>query len=433
MSDVAKPTTSKYHLRSISEKMKNNGTRIAEKLKMNSLVKENNKLKRVINVQMNVNKNVNAIATQNRFSALADENIMNWNDIDQSTANSNYKKNLSTKPPPIKITDDRLKTHDIKEFLNNVQITSFQAKSISIGIKVDLDTKADYDKCITALSTQKIAFFTHRDKNEKTFKAVLSGLPRIDTGIIVDEMKQYNIIPSSVTELSTKNQNPHHCLYLVQFNTKDVSLNLLRKVRAIDHIIVNWKPFKPRNKGPTQCNKCAMFGHGAQNCHRSEACMLCASISHATANCHYNESTKEAFVFKCYNCVSKNLPNTNHRANDPKCPCRSNYLEIRNNINHKNTIRTGRATHKSNSFNFNEDHFPDLNKNTGAKTPTTSTTQRNGPTYAEQTRGIRGNTDLYSMDDLFDIFQLAIEDLSACTSKGQQLKVLFKLLSNAYD
>lgn len=420
--DAAKPNTSHYFLRTNSEKMKNMKT-------INSLVKENNKLKRVIGTQSNVNKNRNPIATQNRFSVLGDDK-MNWNENDQPNTNSSSKKNLTPKPPPIKITDDRMKTFDMKNFLNDLQITTFQAKSISIGIKVDLDTKSDYDKCIKALSTQKIAFFTHRDKNVKAFKVVLGGLPKIDTSIIVKEMEQYNIIPSSVTELTTRNPNPHHCLYLVQFDNKDVSFNVLRKVKAIDHVIVNWKPFKPRNKGPTQCNKCLMFGHGAQNCHRSEACMLCANTSHGTANCHYSESTKEAFVFKCYNCFSKNLPNTNHRANDPKCPCRSNYLEIRNSINHRNTVRNERANQKSNTFNTNQANFPDLNRKSSSEDHTSY--QSNGPTYAEQIKRSRGNCDLYSMDDLFGIFQSAIEELSACTSKGQQLKVLFKLLSNAY-
>lgn len=238
------------------------------------------------------------------------------------------------------------------------------------------------------------------------------------------------MIPSSVTELVTKNLNPHHCLYLVQFTTRDISLNLLRKIRAIDHIIVTWKPFKPRYKGPTQCNKCAMFGHGAQNCHRSEACLICASSSHVAANCHYNESNKEAFVFKCFNCVSRNLPNTNHRANDPKCPCRSNYIEIRNNINHRNTIRNDRQNRNQSHFNVNQEAFPVLNNNdvSADYNPTLS----GGPTYAEQVKRSSGNSILYSMDDLFDIFQTAIDELQACTNKGQQLKVLFKLLNDAY-
>lgn len=420
--DVAVVATSKYKLRSISQKMNDTTTKM-----MRNLKKENVKLKHDIASQKEINKKVvPSVLTQNRYASLAQDNQMNWNDENGHHPNTNSKKNKVSKPPPIKVTDDRLKTTDIKKFLNDLQISSFQAKSISIGIKIDLDTKEDYEKCIANLTAEKIAFFTHRDKDQKTFKVVLSGLPRIETEVIVDEMKLYNITPSSVTEL-TKNPHPNHCLYLVQFSNKDVSLSQLRKVRAIDHIIVKWNPFKPHNKGPTQCTKCAMFGHGAKNCHRSEACLLCASSTHIAANCNFNENTKEAFVFKCYNCISKKLPNINHRANDPKCPCRSNYLEIRNNINHKNTIRNDRAK----SFNINQERFPDLNK---TSSPNISTaTQRNGPTYAEQTKQLRGNNDLYSMDDLFEIFQTAVEDLSACTSKGQQLKVLFKLLSNAYE
>lgn len=302
---------------------------------------------------------------------------------------------------------------------------------MSIGIKLDLNDKADYSKCIEALSARKIAFFTHGDKSEKTFKAVLSGLPKMETGVIVDEMKQFNIMPSSVTELVTKNSSPHNCLYLVQFRAKDVSLNILRKIRAIDHVIVSWKPFKPRNKGPTQCNKCAMFGHGAQNCHRSETCMLCASTTHATINCHYSESAKDAFVFKCYNCALRKLPNVNHRANDPKCPCRADYLEIRNKINHKNTVRSGRTNVKSNAFNLNENEFPGLHHN--VDTADDPPSRSNRPTYAERTKRSETTSDLYSMEELFDILQTAIDELSACTNKGQQLKVLFRLLENAYQ
>lgn len=387
------------------------------------LVKENLKLKRVIKAQMNVNKN--GIATSNRFAPLNDVE-MNWNDSDQPNA----VKKVASKPPPIKITDDKMKTFDVKSFLNGIQITSFQAKAISIGIKLDLNNKADYDKCVAALSSKNISFFTHRDKNEKTFKAVLAGLPKLDTGLIVEEMKQYNINPSSVTELVTKNVNPHNCLYLVQFNTRDVSMSLLRKIKAIDHIIVTWKPFKPRNKGPTQCNKCAMFGHGAQHCHRAQACMLCASSSHATADCHYSENTKEAFVFKCYNCVTKKLPNTNHRANDPKCPCRSSYLEIRNNVNHKNAVGA-RLNNKSSTFSLNQNNFPRLHQSSIPDDFAANSSNRT--TYAEQTKRSNVNLDLYSMEELFDLFQTAIEDLSACTSKGQQLKVLFRLLNDAYQ
>lgn len=413
-------------------KLRSNSGKLSDKTMIRNLKNENVKMRHDIrNFNVMKNGNLSMIPTKNRYEPLGE--VMNWNDdVEQSQGNSDNKVKKVPRPPPIKITDDKLKTHDIKNFLNELQIRSFQAKSISIGIKVDLDSKEDYDKCIASLTKENISFFTHRDRSQKSFKVVLSGLPKIGVDVIVNEMKQYNIEPSSVTELVSKVVNPNHCLYLVQFNDMGVTLNQLRKIRAIDHIIVNWKPFIPRNKGPTQCNKCAMFGHGALNCHRSLACLLCASTAHVAADCNFNESNKEAFVFRCYNCVAKKFPNTDHRANDPKCPCRSSYLEIRNNINHKNAVRNIQANRKVNSFNYNQADFPQLNRVTNHQNSTSDASR--SPTFAEQTKNLRDCVpDLYSMDELFDIFQTAIDELSACTTKGQQLKVLFKILNNAYE
>lgn len=436
---VAGVTTTKYNLRSISQKTNNN--KVNTNKMVQSLQKQNIILKRQVKTQKRTdNTPVASIPIQNRFSSFQDNN-MSWNDDnDENThRNQNFSRNVKVdtkrnempKPPPIKITDDNIKATGIKKLMNEAQITSFQAKSMSIGFKVDLNTKADYDKFINHLTATNVAFFTHSDRSKKTFKAVLSGLSRINTGIIIEEMSHFNITPSSVTELTAKNVNPDRCLYLVQFDNKDVSMNQLRNVRAIDHVVVNWKPYKPRNKGPTQCNKCAMLGHGAQNCHRSMACLICASTAHVADDCNFDESKKESFVFRCYNCVVNKLPNANHRANDPRCPCRSNYLEIRNKLNHKNAVRNDRANRISKDFNVNQADFPNLNNNAGQSAY--NPTKKAGPTYAEQTKRQIDRDDLYSMDELFEILQSAIEDLSLCKSKGEQVRVLFKILTNAYE
>lgn len=435
MVNVAGVTTSKYNLRSISQKMNSNK-------KVHNLQKQNSMLKRQINSQKRIVNTipVPSIPVQNRFSSFEDNN-MSWNeDSDEHKPRNrtiprnikvDSKKNKIQTPPPIKITDENIKATGIKKLMNEAQITSFQAKSMSIGIKVDLNTKEDYDKLIDHLTASNVAFFTHSDRSKKSFKAVLSGLSRIDTDIIIEEMKHFNIAPSSVTELTAKNQNPDHCLYLVQFESSDVTMNQLRNVRAIDHVVVKWQPFKPRNKGPTQCNKCAMLGHGARNCHRSMACLICASTAHVAENCNFDESKKESFVFRCYNCVVKKLPNTNHRANDPRCPCRTNYLEIRNKLNHKNAVRNDRANRNLNNFNINQTDFPNLNNDEGKNSYTP--TKKACPSYADQTKRQIGSDDLYSMDELFEILQSAIVDLSHCKNKGEQLRVLFKILSNAYE
>lgn len=371
--------------------------------------------------------------TQNRFSALQQQDLEmeeDWYEESQQVPgkpNTSASKSKVIKPPPIKITDDKLNTANIKKYVTDIGITAFQTKGISIGIKVDLDKNEDHAKLIEKLKTDKLAFFTHSAQDQKLFKVVLSGLPRIDTDVIIAELKQYNIITSSVSELSTKNVNPNHCPYLVQLPKNDITLGQLRKIRAIDHIVVDWKAFRPRNKGPTQCKKCAMLGHGAQNCHRKEACLVCASTEHVVDNCPFKEETNEAFAFKCFNCASKNLANTKHRANDPRCPSRIEYLEIRNKINHRNTVKNSRLN-QNDRFNINQENFPNLSRNNGFA----ASTQSIGPTYAERLKTPPGNADLYSMEDLSEILYNTVDELMACKSKGQQIKVLFKLLSDAF-
>lgn len=371
------------------------------------------------------------ISTHNRFSTLQhyDTEMDDWNDVNHPTNSTNTApKNKIFRPPPIKITDERLNIVNIKEYITELGITSFQTKGTSIGIKIDLEKKEDHVTLADKLKADKFAFFTHSASDQKLFKVVLSGLPTIDPSIISNELKRFNINASSVSELSTKNPNPNHCLYLVQLPKNDVTLGQLRKIRAIDHVIVEWKPFQPRNKGPTQCKRCAMLGHGAQNCHRKEACLICASTNHVADNCPFKEETSKAFVFKCFNCASKNLTNTKHKASDPNCPSRAEYLEIRNKINHRNTIRSNRQKQNFNAFNLKENNFPNLSKNADFA----ASNQSIGPSYADRVKTSPVNTELYSMEELSEILYTTVDELMACTSKGQQLKVLFKLLSDAF-
>lgn len=83
------------------------------------LVKENKKLKRVIGSYGNT-RAAESIVTQNRFNIFNDENEMNWNDFVQQTDGCASKKKVILKPPPIKITDEKMNIHDVKTFLNDI-------------------------------------------------------------------------------------------------------------------------------------------------------------------------------------------------------------------------------------------------------------------------------------------------------------------------
>lgn len=110
------------------------------------------------------------------------------------------------------------------------------------------------------------------------------------------------------------------------------------KIRYFYNIAVYWRWPLKGNKGPTQCVKCSMFGHGAQNCNRVEVCPACAG-NHDYAVCTLNKfSLDGSVIYKCYNCVKKNFRNVNHRADDPRCPYRQEYLDIRRRISSRSRV-----------------------------------------------------------------------------------------------
>lgn len=61
---------------------------------------------------------------------------------------------------------------------------------MSIGIKVDLFQM----KLTKKLKADNFEFSTYGTQDQKAFKVVLSGLPRMDTKAISEELKHFRII-----------------------------------------------------------------------------------------------------------------------------------------------------------------------------------------------------------------------------------------------
>lgn len=103
---------------------------------------------------------------------------------------------------------------------------------------------------------KKIEHYTHKKKQDKAFKAVMYGLPQAD----IDELKKYfelklNMFPTAIYEIKTKKNDPNNAIYLFHFNKKDISMEVLNKVKVVQHTIVKWAPYSPKFKGPTQCRR----------------------------------------------------------------------------------------------------------------------------------------------------------------------------------
>lgn len=251
----------------------------------------------------------------------------------------------------------------------------------------------------------------------------------------VNELKacfatELNIRPLEIFLMKTKNVNTNNALYLIHLNKNEISINDLRKIKAINHTIVNWMPYKYRRRGPTICNKCLMYGHGAQNCMRTPHCLLCAG-NHEMTKCSLNannSSDNNTIVYKCFNCSKHNKQN-NHRANDLNCPFREEYINMKNKLvsNHKQpaqseTHRNKQAPHQT-TDKSQQRPISHINKVT------------HGTSYADQLRNSANHTDneeeLFTMSELLSIFKNAVSRIKQCKTKLDQISVIASLLEYA--
>lgn len=302
-------------------------------------------------------------------------------------------------------------------------------KRMSTGTKIISSSLVLYEEALKMLKSKNINFYTHEVRDRKIFKMVLFGLPRETISVIIEEFKSsHNITPVSVKEIETKRSTADDALYLIEFDRQHVSKQEILKIRYFCNIAIHWrKPFKS-NKGPTQCTKCSMYGHGARNCNRVKVCTACAG-NHDYADCTLNKGSPDgSIVYKCHNCTKKNYKNVNHRADDPKCPCRREYLDIRQRLTAKSRMPSIRY---NSNFAIDDSDFPLLpNQEHHAKTQH----------YVSQGKSLlsdicknktRDNNDDLSNEKLLEIFFNAIDALEKCQTKFDKLRVLGMMLKHA--
>ncbi|XP_037826793.1 uncharacterized protein LOC119614753 [Lucilia sericata] len=332
---------------------------------------------------------------------------------------TNINEVKERKPPPI-VVEINVSFSEIQNLLGKECFF----KRTSIGTKVFTPNQAVYKSCMQTLKENQIEFHSYNSKDNRLYTTFLHGLPRIKADDIKSELESYNLSPSAVTEIITKFSSDNNAVYKVQFIRKNFNPSSLKNVRTIANVIITWKKYRPKkNDRPTQCWNCLMYGHGGEHCHRGAACMICAE-NHHTNVCPFNTNEKRPAVFTCFNCKKHGKERTDHAANDINCPLRSLYLETRARVTTK-SHNNNRVQQNLNTFQFNGVEFPNL----------VNTTSRNNNimnanvSYANQ---LKNNSDLFSVDELFDIFTTAMEDLQRCTSKVQQIKVVMSMVKYAH-
>lgn len=365
-----------------------------------------------------------ALLKANRFHPLATDSNR------QATTTPSFVNDADRKNqerlPPIVVTSKTF--NEVKPMIDAIKATKFAIKIISIGVKIQFDDEKEFDTACAYFQREKIEHFTHKKKQDKAFKAVMYGLPKVETS----EVKEYfenrlNIVPLAIFEIKSKNADPNNAIYLFHFNKKDISMEVLNKVKVVNHTIVKWAPYSPKFKGPTQCRVCTMYGHGAENCNRNKVCCYCASSDHESKNCGMcpaNANTTAnvtGAIYKCYSCSLQKLP-SNHPATDPNCPARIQYLNIRKNMNARNTNKftSANATKLFKSqTGVQIEHIAPV-----ASTSYASVIKQPPPNNDN-------NSELFSIPELFNIFNGAVAQLSQCKTKIEQMKVIVSLLEYA--
>lgn len=252
------------------------------------------------------------------------------------------------------------------------------------------------------------------------------------------ELKLINLLPSQVFDLNVKKQKWNEdALYLLHFKREDnITLPLLKKIRAVLHTIVTWKPYKSNKKGPTQCRNCLMYGHGSSFCRMQPNCMFCAE-RHQSMSCTNKENSN--FNNKCFNC------NGNHKSNDQSCPSRTSYINIRHSINHRNISNNLRGQPKQNDGNRNPPRNVII---TTAEPGPPSRPVTENFSYADAVRpnssnnsdssGFTGGNEnvnnnnkngLFSPKELMNIFSEITNRMRNCNTKEDQLGLLFDIAS----
>lgn len=357
-----------------------------------------------------------------------DSNVYSFlsNDDDGGSVNTNHIKPRTVvrtrkepNPPPLVIHNlNVVEIIDLTKRCNIAQ-QNYRLKITQFGTKLFAKSNTDYCVIKQTLTDNKINFFTFAAVNEKIDKFVLYGLPQVACSDIENELANLELKNATVKPMNLKKQrHANHHLYLVSFpRNADVTLTRLKQVRGLQHFVISWKRFQPRNSSLTQCSNCQQLGHGARHCSMPTYCMKCAD-THNTSDCpHTDPNTKKVpeSALKCKLCGEK------HTARFKDCVKRLEFQKIRESIRVKNHKKpTVFPTMNPTQRNI---HFPALPTGSTSYSPV----QEPAPVYSSLLKkppAAPTSDDLFTPKECFQIFEELYSSLLSCRNKAEQILVI---------
>lgn len=397
------------------------------------------KLRPLLFQQMNVKRPTTSTGgfTSNAFDQLDPDEDLSDDDASIYTAFSHISKRQkqnttkiptnTIKPPPINIVGLDIK--NVKRILGSIKTfeNDFNTQLSPQGIKVFPASIDAYKALKFHLQTSNNKFFTHALREDQTTKFVLHGMYSMPEDELMNHLKEIKISPIKIKRMIVKNvKYSDHCVYLIYFKKTDkVKISHLRENNVINYIKVRWDFYSNRRKGPIQCSKCMQYGHGGHNCFLEPKCIRC-SQNHVSSECTLlndiatgTRLTRIADVLlKCALCGQ------NHAANFSKCEKRLEFIQ-RQQLYQNRTQR--RPAQRTNQFQvarqLKDFNFPPININA------------NGPAWASPpppnsnpNRLKNSSNDLFSADELMQIFQELMTAINHATTKVEQITALGKIV-----
>lgn len=235
-------------------------------------------------------------------------------------------------PPIINIFGDREEQTKAKQHLKvALKENQFVFKNLTRCTQLISNTPETFTKATAALNNLNAQYYHYPLPVPKQRRFVLYQLVDVEINEVIEDLHSYGLDPIEVKPMTIARPRYEGQLnLLVSFaHDDDITINILRKAKYIQHTVVKWDHFRQPADNILQCRNCFAYGHGTSGCHMAPRCMICAN-PHKTVNCHLilkkrslNLEAIPEIYLKCCNCGG------NHTAGFKNCPARTKFIQKR--------------------------------------------------------------------------------------------------------
>lgn len=278
--------------------------------------------------------------TQNRYSPLLSVNINEDED--------NIFEEAPKKPQiqPIFVTNI-INFKNFQKDINDEGYTNkYAVKVLSNQIKIIPEDIPTYKGIISFFKTKNVSYFTHRLKQERSFRVVLKNVhhstPSED---IIEDLADLGYVAENVYNIKHAKTKEPLSMFFIDLKNDPNNKNIY-SVTKMGNKIVSFEPPNKRREIP-QCKRCQRFGHTQNNCGRSFRCVKCTG-NHSTTSCPKPNRDTPA---TCTNCGE------DHPANYKGCQVYRHLLEKKFPALRKREFNNLHPTSRPTTPNYVRDNF----------------------------------------------------------------------------